>query len=270
MANKKVIANFESDLIIQQLALSPDGKTFAVNVYHANSIRLINSETGDLLKTINFTYSGLGGLTFSHDSKALASLSEDGEIIVWDLATGKEIMKFLKGDYMMQRLSFSPDGKSLVASFIDYTYKVWDINTWKLQRVFQCEDTVFLFSPDGSKFATFGGGSHEPAVWDFYSGKKLFNLSAMQSINRTAIAFDPRGRYIAASVEYMISNCHNCVSVPITVDPITIYDANTGKSLHTLSSGATNLVFSPDGTKLASVSQDENSSEIIIWDMTQP
>jgi WD40 repeat protein len=152
--------------------------------------------------------------------------------------------------------TISPNGNSLVASFIDYTYKVWDTTSWKLQRVFECDDTVFQFSPNGQKFVTYGGGSHEPAVWDFNSGRKLFNLSNPQLIDRLAIDFDPSGIYIVAGSG--------------DANAITFYDAKTGKPLRELAMGATNLVFSPNGTKLASVHQDKISSEVIIWDISQP
>jgi WD40 repeat protein len=260
VAKKKVIANFEREVVIEQLELSRDRKTFAVLVYPTEAIRLINAETGDLIRTIDITYSRQGrGLTFGADSKLLAFLNKDEEIVILDVTTGEEIRKLPKeesGDILMGTLSFSPDGKSLVTSFIDGTYKVWDTSTWKLQRVFECEDITFYFNLDGSQFATIGGGSQEPAVWDFKSGKKLFDLRSTKPVHITAIDFDLSGKYIAASGAYANS--------------ITIYDANTGKPLYELAMGANPVVFSLDGTKLASVDQGENASEVIIWDVNQP
>jgi WD40 repeat protein len=256
---KQVSAKFESNTMIQQLELSRDGKTLAVVVYPTNSIRLINSETGELIRSIPITYFWWGGMTFSHDDKLLASLNENGEIIIWDVATGKEFKKLPKeeyGEYLMDRLSFSPDGKSLMASFIDHTYRVWDTNTWKLQRVFECEAAVFQFNPDGTRFVTFGGGSHEPVVWDFNSGRKLFNLSNPKLIDMLAIDFDPNGKYI--------------VTGSSDANAIMLYDAKTGEPLRELAMGAANLAFSPDGSKLASVHQGKTSSEVIIWDLHQP
>ena len=253
-ATKKIAANFERDFTIQQLELSPDRKTLAVVVYPASSIRLLDAETGNLIRTIDFTYSWRSrGLTFSPDSTLLASLNQDGEIIVWDVATGKEIKKLPgeeSGDYSMSTMLFDPDGKSLVASFVNGTYKVWDTSTWNLQRVFECEDITFSFSPDGSRFATIGGGSLEPAVWDFNSGTKLFDLSSTKPVQITAIDFDPRGNYIAASGR--------------DANTITLYDANTGKPLRELAPGALPLAFSPDGTRLAAVHQGESVSEVIL------
>ena len=280
VANKKIITRLESNVVGQYFVeLSPDGNTFAVvssnNPIHTPifniSIRLINAETGNLIKTININNFGLVGLTFSPDSKTLAALNKNEEIALWDVATGKEVKTLHKkdyGNYLIQRVYFNPDGKSLVASFIDYTYKVWDTSTWKLQREFFCGDTVFQFNPDGSKFATEGVGNFKPAVWEFSSGEKLFDLSAKSHSRATAIDFDQSGKYIAVSVEHTI---YDDSGIPTTiVDPVTIFDANTGQFLRELAIRAVNLKFSPNGTKLALVSQNENSSEIIIWDMNQP
>jgi WD40 repeat protein len=270
LVNKKVTANFENGPpIIQDLALSPDEKTLAVVIYATDSIRLVNPETGNLMKTLYITGywpGGPGGLAFSPDSKVLASANhKDREIILWEVATGKEITRLFTSDYWIGKLSFSPDGKSLMASSWYTTFRVWDTNTWKLQRTFGGDSSGFSFSADGSKFATFGRETQEPVVWDFDNGKKLFDLSNTQP-KITAITYDPSGKYIAVSG----ANGGNT-----TIDTtITIYDANTGKHLREFVTGyhtvTTTLAFSPDGTKLASAGLEENPGEVTIWDMNQP
>lgn len=277
---KKIITRFESNVAVQYAQLSPDGNTFAIvssnnptdtPIFSPSlSIRLINAETGNLIKTINTTNFWWISLSFSPDSKTLAALNNNEEIVLWDVATGKEIKMLIKkgdGNHLIQSADFNPDGKSLVASFVDNTYKVWDTRTWKLQREFLCGDIGFQFNPDGSKFATGGVGNFKPAVWEFSSGKKLFDLSTKNHA-RAAINFDPSGKYIAVSVEYTMYDDSGIRTT--IVDPVTIFDANTGQLLRELAIKAINLKFNPNGTKLALVSQNENSSEIIIWDMNQP
>ena len=272
VVNKKVILNFENGMIIQNLALSPDEKILALVISSTDSIRLVNPETGNLIKTLYITRYWPGSLTFSPDSKVLVSANDrDGKIIVWDVSSGKEISQLFRGDYELGNLSFSPDGNLLMASSMDNSFRVWDTHTWKLQRTFGGGCCAFSFSPDGSKFATSSGGPYEKlhhgelAIWDFNTGKKLFNLS--NSLPRTiAIAYNPSGEYIAVGGS-------NGGSTNIA-NTITIYNVNTGKYLRELAVGyyaqPMALAFSPDGTKLASVSQDEHTGEIIIWDINQP
>lgn len=253
--NKKVLANSGDGLQIQALALSPDEKTLAVGIANDGSIRFINPKTGDLMNTLSPTHENwVQVLTFSPDGKVLASSGDDEQIILWDVATGKEIKQLYKGDNWIWGMAFSPDGKSLIAGFdTASTFRVWDIATWELQRTFSGDFAADLaFSPDGSKFATAGGGIHEANIWDFASGKKLFNLSGLQGWV-WAIAYSPDGKYVASGG---------------VGDVVVVWDANTGNRAYELATGddfIQTLAYSPDGTKLAS-----GGSEVVIWNTTQP
>ncbi len=253
--NKRVLANPGGELQIQALALSPDEKTLAVGIANDNSIRFIDPQTGDLMSTLTPTHDNwVQVLAFSPDGKVLASSGDDGQILLWDVATGQEIKQLYKGKYWIWGMAFSPDGKSLLAGFdTESTFRVWDTTTWDLQRKFEGDFAADLaFSPDGSKFATAGGGFHEANIWDFKSGNKLFKLGGLQSWV-WAIAYSPDGKYVASGG---IGNV------------VVVWDANTGYRAYELATGddfIQTLAYSPDGTKLAS-----GGSEVVIWDMSQP
>ena len=255
VVNKKVVANSGNGLQIQALALSPDEKTLAVGVANDGSIRFINPKTGDLMNTLSPTHDNwVQVLTFSPDGKVLASSGDDGQIILWDIAISKEIKQLYKGDAWIWGMSFSPDGKSLIAgSDVASTFRVWDTTSWELQRTFSGDFANDLaFSPDGSKFATAGGGIHEANIWDFASGKKLFNLSGLQGWV-WAVAYSPNGKYVASGG---------------VGDVVVVWDANTGNRAYELATGddfIQTLAYNSDGTKLAS-----GGSEVVIWDMSQP
>ncbi len=229
IVNKKVIANFENNLesgsVMQDLALSPDKKTLAIVIYNEHSIRLVNPETGDLIKILDTADYWSHGLSFSPDSKVLASSRNDRlhEIILWDIATGKEI-KRLSNDNYFGRFSFNPNGNSFMAATGENTFTVWETDIWKLQRIIQCEcSSWFYFSPDGNKFTTKGTGiDKEIGVWDFKYGKKLLNLSGVQ-LWAYAMAYSPSGKYIAIGDGDGNSDK--------TIDTITIWDTNTGEQV---------------------------------------
>jgi WD40 repeat protein len=250
-----VAAHRADGLQIQTLALSPNGKILAVGIAQDGSIRLVSPTNGDLLKTLYPAHTRWPQvLSFSPDGRVLASAGDDGQILLWNVATGRQIKTLYQGDYPIWGMSFSPDGKYLLAGFdTEETFRVWDTSTWELKQTFPGDLANDLaFSPDGKKFATAGGGIHEANIWDFTTGELLFNLSGLQGWV-WAIAYDPNGKYVASGG---------------IGDEVVLWDVATGRRARDLVTGSDlieTLAFSPDGTRLAS-----GGSEIIVWNLDLP
>lgn len=253
--SKQIVGNAGNDAQVQALAISPDGKILAAGLGNDGSIRFFSLETGELAKTIFPAHDNwVQVLSFSPDGKLLASGGDDGQIILWDVASGTLFKKLFQGDSWVWGMAFSPDGKSLMAGFdVASIFRIWNTNTWEIQRTFPGDFAADLaFSPDGSKVVTAGGGLHEANLWDFKKGNLLFNLRETPGWT-WAVAYAPNGEYVASGGIGEI---------------IILWDVNTGKPIRELYTGGDflqTLAFSPDGTKLAS-----GGSEVIIWDMNQP
>ena len=67
----------------------------------------------------------------------MASGSEDGTVVVWDVATG-ELIHRLEGthEYRVRASVFSPDGSQLLSSAADNTMILWDGEPGELVRQF--------------------------------------------------------------------------------------------------------------------------------------
>jgi len=72
---------------------------------------------------------GVMSVTFSHDSKLLASASYDKTVRIWDVGTGF-LQQTLEGhsDGVMS-VAFSHDSKLLASASYDETVRIWDVST---------------------------------------------------------------------------------------------------------------------------------------------
>src|SRR5438552_1808731 len=78
---------------------------------------------------LQFTLKGpiaqVWSVAFAPDGKALAAAYEDGSVVLWDPAAGKEGTK-LRHAAAVKSVAFAPDGKALAAGCEDGAVRLWD------------------------------------------------------------------------------------------------------------------------------------------------
>ena len=89
---------------------------------------LQNPDKGSL-----YAQSGYRGMVedvaFSPDGKTLAMASREGNVQLWDVATGK-LLETLKGhSSAVSAVVFSPDGRTLASGSSDQTVRLWNVET---------------------------------------------------------------------------------------------------------------------------------------------
>jgi WD40 repeat protein/serine/threonine protein kinase len=200
---------------------------------------------------------------FSRDGRQVASVDRKGVVKVWDIQTGREVLRIQAHDKPADCVAFSPDGHSLATGSQDKTIKIWDVATRQRIRILQGHQSVIhsvAFSPDGRHLASASGGGgpdRTVKVWDVATEQELLTLKGHQD-GVMQVAFSPDGRRLASASEDRT---------------VKLWDSQTGQELQTFR-GHTLVVwgvaFSPDGQRLASVAGAHSkmgTGEAKVWDV---
>jgi WD40 repeat protein len=219
------------------------------------------------------------GLAFSPDGSRLASVGQQGGLMVWDVRTGKEMLTRAGHTTTSCSLAFLPDGLRVASGGPDGAVRVWDatanreVRSWKAFRRASGTNSLprVALSPDGRFLASAGqfGTGTLVKVWDVGTGREVFTCPGPWPSGEEFRAWDVgTGTEVVASLgggasrdilNMAFSPDGRCLALGLQSGEVQVWDAAIGREAfrrkgHTKS--ILSLAFSPDGKLLASAGAD--------------
>jgi WD40 repeat protein len=112
--------------------LSPNGKMIAVHGFRQPRIAmvtLLDALTGKQVAALAGHTQHITAISFSLDSKFLATGSADNTVKVWNVFTQKPVATLKRHTLNVIAVAFSPDRKTLASGSLDETIRLWDLLT---------------------------------------------------------------------------------------------------------------------------------------------
>jgi serine/threonine protein kinase len=253
------------------VALSPDGTLLATAYDHVvqlwrlpglSPVRNMGQHTGGPVTK----------LAWRPDGKALASVSDDGEIKVWNFDDGMPLAIFKRR--LAGGIAWRPDGKAIALVTADHRVEIVDVPSGNTLQAFAVEAFAPYWSPDGGLL--YITAQHGVMVVDTLNAS-VRHMLVMRVETREQLAFSAQARTFALydnnviqirglpdgkllhTIDYLdhdvpemtISGDGRLLVTRTPQEGVKLWELSTGKSVDLEKvTTSSNVIFSPDNRKL--------------------
>jgi WD40 repeat protein len=250
---------------INAIVFGPGGERLAI-AEPGGTIKVLDAATGQETAILHTQATGASALSWSPGGRQLATVESDGSVKVWHVDRGKMLVRLPAQALVMAHCpapAWSPDGKRLATAENGGAIRVWDVAGGKEVLFMPAGGVLALaWSPDGRRLASFGDGRVK--VWDAARGEQAFTFWEAQDRGGT----NPSLAWSKDSKQVILTGASGD-------GLIMAWDADKGVQVSNLilqrrpSAGQPlpqilHLRWSPDGTRLASLTEREE--HVQLWD----
>jgi WD40 repeat protein len=143
-------------------------------------------------------------LAVSPDGRLIASGDSEGQIRLWDPATGKTVAILHEHAGQVAALAFTADSRMLASGGHDGMIKLWSVAEGKVQRNLRVPDALVVglaWTPDGRTLASSSGSANGPGtvhLWDT-RGTRTRPRRHWQTAPLSPLALSPNGHALACA-----------------------------------------------------------------------
>jgi mono/diheme cytochrome c family protein len=241
----------------------------------------------------------IGCVAFSADGKRAATGSDDQTVRVWEVASGKEVLRLSGHTEEVHAVAFARDGSRLASGGRDRTLRLWDVATGKELHRFTGHTeriTGVAFGPDGRRLLS-ASWDGTVRLWDADTGQELHRFTGHTG-PVSCLAVAPDGRTLLSGshdgtvrlwdleqlreVRRFEGHSREVHAVAFAPDgrrilsgghdrTVRLWDAETGKELQRFTGHANAVIgvaFTPDGRRVLSGSSLYRGADrpVRVWD----
>lgn len=192
---------------ISQIKYSPDGQLIATAGWD-KTIKLWNSQTGELVNTLPGHQAAINTLVFSPDNQTIIAGTEDNNIYIWNIQNKPKIVKKIAAhDDSIKAITISNDNQIIASAGYDNQIKLWTIQGQLLQTIsaHNLAITSLEFAPNQKNhqdyIITSGSWDNTVKIWSIQNRGKnhqlLHTLTGHQD-GVTTINFNSQGTVLAS------------------------------------------------------------------------
>jgi WD40 repeat protein len=260
---------------VLSVAFSPNGQTLATVASLDPQIQLWDVRTGRLMRTlVGSPFYRPRIAAFSPNGARLVAACDDGEVQIWDVASGLELMessevKELSG---IIAVAFAPDGRHFAAAGFMGTIHLWDADNSGRHRLLvdlgrrTSGSQSLAFSPDGKLLAC--TVRTDIRLLNAETGAVASEIKNAHGDEVLSLAFEPGGKTLISAGDSQYRPVPGKPDLEECEPRLRIWDVATHKVVREFTrtppeTGRCTAALSRDGHTLAS--RQKNS--LMVWDV---
>jgi WD40 repeat protein len=256
---------------VDSVAFDPTGERIAMFVFTPREIRIVEVETGEVVRSIPLGTAALGGrLCYSRDGSVLAVATQDELLEVYE-SSGAPLAS-LPGSAAIESLVCGENEQTVGLATEEGLVRVWGLTAADANEVLSIAAPAPFtgaWTPDGAAIVTthYGGallpGEAEQSEtgtlhrYDPKSGELLSHTTDLHPFPPWWVAISPNGRYVAVNANPFgdVDAAQAAVDVPRNAR-LVIYDTATLDVVRELEPAGWPIGFAPDSSRFLAGAAD--------------